>query len=155
MTPLYVRELSAALAASALLACGGSDGYGGSTAPQIAVAGSYATVVSLTANTCGSGITVQNMNTVVTHVAGATTFGMQHGVTYFGHLSANGHFTTDNTVFVDPAGTSTSTLKVTGDFSTTGFIADVTVSVVRDTPPNCAYSVHWVGSRQGSANVIP
>lgn len=136
-----------------LVGCGGSSGYGGSTAPQISVGGTYATVVSLTANTCGSSITVQNNNTVITHTAGALNFGMQHGVSYTGHLATSGHFTTDNALFADATGTSN--LTVTGDFSTTGLVADVTVAVTRNTPPNCTYSVHWIGTKQGSANVIP
>ena len=37
-----------------------------------------------------------------------------------------------------------------------GFDANVTVSVRRSaTPSNCRYVVHWVGTKQGSANTIP
>jgi hypothetical protein len=137
-----------------LAACG-SAAYG--TSPtKISVGGTYSTVVSLTANTCGSSITVQNNNTVVTHSAGATGFGMQHAsVNYTGQLDLYGHFTTNVVQVVAQDGTSTSSLSVVGDFSTTGFVADVNVSVVRNTPPNCAYTVHWIGTRQGGTNTIP
>lgn len=119
------------------------------------VAGTYTTAVSLTENSCGSGITVQPLATVVTHAAGAAALGLQHGpLNYTGTVTTAGAFTTQPNVVQD-AGVQ-STLNIAGQFSTTGFIADVTVDVVQSSAPtSCRYKVHWVGTKQGAANTIP
>lgn len=142
------------VAGCAIAACSNTTDPGGNS-KAILVAGTYPTAVTLTENTC-SGITVQPNTTVVSHTAGSATVSIQHGpITYSGTLASNGSFTTAAAVFPDPAGGTQSTLTVAGQFTTTGFVADVSVSVLRNTPPDCAYKVHWVGTKQGSPNVIP
>ena len=122
-------------------------------ADKIHVAGTYGTQVTLSDNTC-TGVTVMPLPTTVTHAAGATTFSLQHGpLTYSGSLTSAGAFTTAPRVIQD-GGTQT-TITIAGSFTTTGFIADVTVAIVNATPPNCGYKVHWVGTKTGSPNVIP
>jgi hypothetical protein len=135
-------------------ACAGSTGPANEV---LQVAGTYATAVSLTANSCGNTITVQPNPTVVTHVAGATTISLQHGpVTYSGTVTSAGAFTTQPVVVNDAGNGVQSTLTIAGQFATTGFTADVSVGVVQtQAPTTCAYSVHWVGTKQGSPNTIP
>ena len=134
--------------------CTSSNGPGGED-EVLRVAGTYTTQVSLTANTC-TGITVQSLPTTVAHTAGATTLSLTHGpLTYTGAVAVTGAFTTSPNVIQDPAAGMQTTLTIAGQFSTSGFVADVTANVVRTTPPNCAYTVHWVGTKQGSANTIP
>ncbi|HVF40427.1 MAG TPA: hypothetical protein VM939_11035 [Gemmatimonadaceae bacterium] len=119
------------------------------------LAGTYATAVSLTQNSCGSGITVQPLPTVVTHTPGGTAVSLQHGpLTHTGTVSAAGAFTTQANVVADPA-TGTSTLTIAGQFSLTGFVADVMVNVARNVGGACSYTVRWVGTKQGAPNTIP
>jgi hypothetical protein len=138
--------------ASLFLACKSS---GAPDDDRISVGGTYSTQVSLTENTC-PGTAVQPLPTVITHSAGASAFTLQHGpLTYTGTVSSSGSFTTTPNVIQDPPAGTQTTLTIAGQFSETGFIADVTVTILRNTPPDCAYRVHWVGTKQGSANTIP
>ena len=122
---------------------------------RLSVGGTYATQVSLTQNSC-TGITVQSLPTNVGHAAGATTLSVQHGpLTYTGTVTSSGSFTTAPNVVQDPAAGMQTTLTIAGQFSTTGFVADVTANVQKNTPPDCAYTVHWIGTKQGSVNIIP
>jgi hypothetical protein len=138
--------------ASFFLACKSS---GAPDDDRLSVGGTYLTQVSLTENTCPN-TTVQSLPTVVTHSAGSNALTLQHGpLTYTGSVSQSGAFTTTPNVIQDPPAGTQTTLTIAGQFSETGFIADVTVTVLKNTPPNCAYKVHWVGTKQGSANTIP
>ena len=139
------------LLAAALPACSGTTDP---SIEQIHVAGTYGTVVTLTENTC-TGITVQSLPTSVAHTEGSTSLTLTHGpLTYTGTLTTAGAFTTTPRTVGDPGGPQ-STLSIAGQFSTTGFVADVTVTVTSSTAPNCGYKVHWVGTKQGSPNSIP
>ena len=121
---------------------------------ELHVAGTYATAVTLTENSC-SGITVQPLPTTVAHAAGSTSLTLTHGpLAHTGTISSAGAFTTTPRTVGDPGGPQ-STLSIAGQFSVTGFIADVSVSVTSSVSPNCAYKVHWVGTKQGSPNAIP
>jgi hypothetical protein len=123
-------------------------------ADQIHVAGTYATAVSLTDNTC-TGITVQALPTTVAHTEGSTSLTLMHGpLAHSGTITSAGAFTTAPRTVGDPVGPQ-STLSIAGQFSATGFVADVTVTVTSSTAPNCGYKVHWVGTKQGSPNMIP
>ena len=122
---------------------------------RLFVGGTYATQVSLTQNSC-TGINVQPLPTTVSHAEGATTLSIQHGpLTYTGTVSSSGSFTTTPNVVQDPPAGIQTTLTIAGQFSRTGFVADVTANVLKNTPPDCAYTVHWIGTKQGSVNVIP
>jgi hypothetical protein len=122
---------------------------------QLKVAGTYATQVSLTENSCPN-ITVQSLPTVVNHAAGANALSLQHGpLTYSGTVSASGAFTTVPNVIQDPGAGTQTTLVIAGQFTATGFTAEVTVTMIRNVPPNCGYKVQWVGTKQGSPNTIP
>ena len=136
-----------------LSACGSNT-----TDPEpevLRVAGTYSTEVSLTENSCGSGITVSPMATVVTHTAGASTLGLQHGpLSYTGTVTSAAAFTTQPNVVQN--GGVQSTLNIVGQFTLTGFTATVTVDVVQtQAPTTCRYKVGWVGTKQGAANTIP
>lgn len=119
------------------------------------VAGTYTTAVSLTENSCGSGITVSPNPTVVTHTAGASTLGLAHGpLNYSGTVTSAAAFTTQPNVVQN--GGVQSTLNIVGQFTLTGFTATVTVDVVQSVAPTtCRYKVAWVGTKQGAANTIP
>ncbi len=121
------------------------------------VGGTYTTAVSLTENSCGSGIIVQSNPTVVTHAAAASTLGLSHGpLNYTGTVTPAGAFTTQANVVNDVANGVQSTLNIVGQFNTTGFNATVTVDVAQTRDPvTCRYKVTWVGTRQGAANTFP
>jgi imidazolonepropionase-like amidohydrolase len=128
---------------------------GDASAPGvIQVGGTYSTAVTLGDNTCGS-VTVQPLPTTVQHSAGATTFSLAHGpLTYQGTLETTGAFTTAPRSV--SGGGETSTLRIVGQFTVTGFTATVTVDVERPgSPLPCRYLVAWVGTKQGDPNIIP
>lgn len=138
-------------AALILAACGSGSGKsagptGGNNTPTSPIAGNYQTAVSLTSNSC-TGIVVQPNPTLVSHTAGATAFTMTHaGTEYQGTLAANNSFTTAARAI--PAGTVTHTLTISGQFTTNGFTADVTVNVTgTGNGAPCQYVVRWVGSK--------
>jgi hypothetical protein len=134
-----------------LNACGGEEE---STGPSqsIHVAGTYATAVTLTQNSCGA-VTVQPNPTTVTHAAGATALTVSHaGQSYTGTLQSNGAFSTTPRTL--SANGETYVISISGQFSTTGFVADTQVQVQRSSGA-CAYIVHWVGTKQGSPNTLP
>jgi hypothetical protein len=134
------------------LACG-SDDPGPTQSNLIQVGGRYATAVTLGTNSC-TGVTVQPQPTTVTHTAGATSFSLAHGpLTYFGTLQSDGRFTT--TPQSVSGGGATSTLRIAGQFSRTGFTATVTVDQTGGTPATCTYVVQWVGTKEGAPNIIP
>ncbi len=146
------RAAAFIVVASILKGCGGTSDPG----PEVLrVGGTYTTQVSLTQNTC-TGLTVQPLQTVVGHTPGATSLSVQHGpVNYTGTVTAAGAFsTTPATVQGAGAGDRT-TLSVAGQFSTTGFIADVTAAVTLSNVPACNYTVRWVGTKLGAANTVP
>jgi hypothetical protein len=124
---------------------------------KLSVGGTYGTAVSMASNTCGNTVSIQPLQTVVAHASGATTFTLTHGVAHSGTINSTAAFTTSPTVVQDPGnGGVQSTISIAGQFSTTGFVADATVDVLQTQQPNnCKYVVHWVGTKQGSPNVIP
>ncbi len=138
--------------ASFVQAC---DGTSEPTPDVLRVGGTYSTAVTLTQNTC-TGITVQSLSTVVNHAEGSANLSLQHGpVTYQGTVAAAGAFTTAP-VTVQGAGPGDRTsLSITGQFSATGFVADVSAAVTLSNVPSCTYTVHWVGTKQGSPNTFP
>lgn len=138
------------------LGCSGSSGKINEPL-QISVGGTYSTAVSMSSNTCGSTVSIQPLQTFVTHAAGGTNLILVHGVSHTGTVNSNASFTTNPTVVHDPSnGGVQSTIAIAGQFTTTGFTADATVDVVQSQQPNtCKYVVHWIGTKQGSPNVIP
>jgi hypothetical protein len=150
------RLLLSGLFVIATAACGGG---GGGTTPtptpaQLTVAGNYPTAVALLTDACG-GSQVQSNPTTVTHTAGTTSLQLGHaGSTYVGTISNDGKFTT--TPWTGTIGGSNYTVALTGQFSTTGFTATVTVDRVDSThPTGCRYTVSWTATKSGSPNVIP
>jgi hypothetical protein len=139
-------------------ACGG----GSSAAPAtpttpsnaIAVSGTYATRTTLIAerNTCGA-VTVQDNPTTVTHSAGATEISLAHaGSTYRGTIDNRGQFATPPANYPFPD--ADYTIGLTGQFSATGFTATVELTK-RAGSTTCTYAVSWLGTKQGSPNIIP
>ena len=150
--PVHILAVPLAIVTFSLVpACSSS---GGPEPEQLSVGGTYSTAVNITENTCGNTVSVSALPTGVVHNPGSSSLTLQHGVTHTGTITANGSFTTQPTV-VNSGGVQ-STLTITGQFNTTGFVADVTVGVQQTQLPNtCQYKVHWVGSKQGAPNVIP
>jgi len=124
---------------------------------ELSVGGTYSTAVSMASNTCGNTVSIQPLNTVVTHASGATSLTLTHGVSHAGTVTSSASFTTSPTVVQDPGnGGVQSTITIAGQFSTTGFVADATVDVLQSQQPNtCKYVVHWIGTKQGPPNIIP
>ena len=140
-----------------VLACFGQacDGTSEPTPDLLRVGGTYPTAVSLTQNTC-TGITVQPLPTVVTHAEGSGTLSIQHGpVTYSGSVGPAGAFTTTPVTVQGAGAGDRTTLSIAGQFSATGFVADVSAAVTLSNVPSCTYTVHWVGTKQGSPNTFP
>jgi hypothetical protein len=132
-------------------------GCGDSSEPdpaQLSVGGTYQTAVTLESNTCGD-VTVQPAPTTVTHAPGASTLSLAHaGNSYSGTVQSNGSFAT--TPLVVTQSTSSFTTSILGQFSTSGFEAQVTVQVQQQIQPSsCQYVVRWVGTRTSGTNVIP
>lgn len=152
-SPLWRHARDLAAAAMLAISCRG-DGGPGPTA--LSVGGTYQTQVSLVAgrNTCGA-VTVQNNPTVVTHSPGAHTLSLTHaGHAYPGTIDSIARFATPPTTI--SGGGSQYTLTITGQFTLTGFAADVQVDVHQpQTPQTCSYLVHWVGTKDGAPNTIP
>jgi hypothetical protein len=151
------RRMPGLMLAGVLAACGGGGSPtpttpSGPSAPVIAVAGDYTTVVALTENTCGQ-VTVAGLPTRVEHMPGATQFRLTHGLTYAGTLAADGMFTTDSQTVTDALGAQT--IRVTGRFTRTGFDAVASVAVQPPSAGACRYAVQWTGTKQGAPNVIP
>ena len=137
-----MSRLAALALPLALLACSSTTPPGSEGS---AIAGTYATAVTLTQSTC-TGITVQPNPTVIAHTAGSTTFTLTHaGQTYTGTLAANDAFTTAPRTI--GTGATASRITIAGTFQGTGFTADVQVEQGTGTPQACAYTVHWVGTR--------
>jgi hypothetical protein len=133
----------------AALCCGGSE-----EPAQISVAGTYATAVTLTENTCGT-VDVQPNTTTIVQTPGSLTFTLTHaGNSYNGQLSMDGNFNTLSRTLT--SGGSSFTIAIAGRFSQTGFEAAVEVLVSQTTAPtNCRYVVRWVGTRNSGTNTLP
>ena len=113
-----------------------------------AVAGRYATEVSLAENGCGA-VTIMPQVTTVRHAAGDSLFALTHGpLTYQGVLRPDGTFTT-RPLALPPDGGITTTIGITGRFTAAGFVAAARVEIARRPP--CHYVVRWVGRREGDA----
>jgi hypothetical protein len=132
--------------ACVLPACGG-----GTTAPPVlSVAGSYPTQATLVESGC-TGVTVQPATTTVAHAPGASTLSLTHaGITYGGTIQPSAAFTLDPRTV--GSGASAATVLIAGQFSRTGFTADVGVHLQAE---DCDYHVRWVGTKSGAPNVIP
>lgn len=143
-------------------ACSGGDPDAGGPADAgavdadpsvLAIAGQYATEVSLEESSC-SGIMVQSMTTTVSHEPGATELTLRHaGQTYAGGVERDGAFATEPHDVGSAA--ELHTLTIAGQFSTTGFEATVDAAVSRNGTPDCDYVVSWVGTKSGEPNTIP
>ncbi len=117
------------------------------------VAGNYATTVTLGESTC-TGIIVQNMPTTVAHVPGDTQLVLSHaGNAYPGTVEPDGSFATPPRAV--GGGGETHTITITGAFSTTGFEATLSVDVTRPAAGPCAYTVEWIGVKNGEPNHLP
>jgi hypothetical protein len=133
-----------------LMACGGNTHV--DLPPVLHVAGDYPTVVTLESTTC-SNIQTQSVPTSVTHTAGGSSLQLLHGgLTWSGQIQTNGAFTA---LLVVTVGSRTHSLPIAGQFSTTGFQGVVTATVTEPGQPDCGYTVHWVGTKQGADNTIP
>jgi hypothetical protein len=87
--------------------------------------------------------------TTVTHDPGATRLTLTHaGTAYPGTIGSDARFTTDPRTLSGGV-----QVAIGGRFLTTGFEAQVTVDQTGAAP--CRYVVGWVGTKQGSPNVIP
>lgn len=150
-TPGIILVL-AALSAPIGSGCGGGGAVTGPTRALVQVAGTYATAVALTQDSCG-GTTVEPRPTVIAHVPGETRLTLTHAALVCpGTVSADGRFVTDPVLVSESTGTST--VGIAGRFSTTGFDADTTVDVARAGASACRYVVHWTGTKQGPPNVL-
>jgi hypothetical protein len=108
------------------------------------VTGTYATAVRLLDNTCGN-VTVTPNPTTVTAGLGAGRFVLTHaGNSYDGTLQEDGHFTTDPKVLT--SGGTQFTVRITGQFSASGFLAQTTVDQ-SGVGGSCRYTVEWTGTR--------
>ncbi|MDQ6893068.1 MAG: hypothetical protein M3167_10355 [Acidobacteriota bacterium] len=108
------------------------------------VTGTYATAVRLLDNTCGS-VTVTPNPTTVTAGLAAGRFVLTHaGNSYDGTLQDDGHFTTDPKVLT--SGGTQFTIRISGQFSGTGFLAQTTIDQ-SGIAGSCHYTVEWTGTR--------
>jgi hypothetical protein len=152
-SPTWRHARGLVAAATLTISCRGVAGPGPAA---FSVGGTYQTQVSLVAgrNTCGV-VTVQNNPTVVTHSPRAHTLSLTHaGNAYPGTIDSTARFATAPTTI--SGGGSQYTLTINGQFTRTGFDADVPVDVQQpQTPQTCSYLVHWVGTKDGAPNTIP
>ena len=151
-----IHRAAAVLALSAA-ACGGSSSGGSPPAPStpvLSLGGAYQITPTLIANACGQ-VQVLPGPATVAHTPGATTLTLSHvGQTYSGTVDSRGAFQTVP-LAIAVGGGSTDTVAIAGTFNTTGFEATVTVDAAHVGAPQCAYSVRWLGTKQGAPNVIP
>lgn len=122
--------------------------------PEISVAGTYTTVVTLAENSCGA-VTVASLPTAVEQQPGELDFVLTHaGNRFNGTLQPDAAFTTDPLIL--HSGRDTYTVTVRGSFAPTGFAAQTKVEVQQvQAPQSCDYTVHWVGTKQGPPNDLP
>ena len=119
------------------------------------VGGTYSTAVTLVPgqNTC-TGVTVEDNPTAVDHTAGSTGIALTHaGTRYDGQIQTSGSFFAGPKTLVI-SGT-TYVISMTGQFTTRGFGADITVQATPAAGSACGYQVRWAATKQGSDNVIP
>jgi hypothetical protein len=129
------------------VACGGGGSDDGTTPPPAAsgFAGTYATQVTLTQNSCGT-VTVQSLPTTVTHNATSGAVTLVHGGTsYSGRVAGDSSFATTPRD-VDVGDGNQYRVTVAGKFGNRSFVADATVDRSGATG-HCQYVAHWVGSR--------
>lgn len=123
--------------------------------PQLlSVAGTYATAVTMVADSC-AGTVIQDNPTIVRQQPGDTIMSLTHAV-----IAASGSVHNDGTFQMAPAVVSISGVNyhvdIGGQFELRGFAATVHVGVGDiGQPTRCGYSVRWVGTKQGAPNVIP
>ncbi len=142
LTRTYVNPLNTAFQpiqdTSAFATCPGTV----LTVSQIT--GTYATAVRLLDNTCGN-VTVTPNPTTIAAGLGAGRFVLTHaGNSYDGTLLDDGHFTTDPKVL--SSGGTQFTIRITGQFSATGFLAQTTIDQ-SGAGGSCHYTVEWTGIR--------
>ena len=108
------------------------------------VVGTYATAVRLLDNTC-SNVTVAPNPTTISAGLAAGRFVLTHaGNSYDGTLQDDGRFTTDPKVI--SSGGTQFTIRITGQFSGNGFLAQTTVDQ-SGVGGSCRYTVEWTGTR--------
>ncbi|MEO8188827.1 MAG: hypothetical protein ABI682_00685 [Acidobacteriota bacterium] len=108
------------------------------------VTGTYATAVRLLDNTCGA-VTVTPNQTTIAAGAAAGRFVLTHADnSYDGTLQDDGHFATDPKVI--SSGGTQFTIRITGQFSGTGFLAQTAVEQ-SGAGGACHYTVEWTGTR--------
>ena len=134
-----------------LVACGASN----ATSPSpLSVAGTYATGVTMLADSC-TGTVIRDNPTIVQQQPGDTTMSLTHAViAAAGSVHNNGSFQMAP-VTVPIAGVNYH-VDIGGQFELRGFIATVHVGVGDlDQPTRCGYTVRWIGNKEGAPNVIP
>jgi len=152
MRPAVV--VSAALLA--LAGCSSDEPGPAPTVPRVvlSVAGDYPTTVTVTESTCPD-LAVQPNVTAVAHREGSTNVTLIHAdQSYAGTVTPSGAFTLVPKA-VDLGNGVTHTIAIDGRFSTTGFTATVKATVTTNSQPTCAYTVAWVGTKDGPPNTIP
>jgi len=108
------------------------------------ITGTYPTAVRLLDNTCGA-VTVSPMTTTITAGTGAGRFVLTHaGNSYDGTLQDDGSFATVPKVI--SSGGTQFTIRITGQFSATGFRAETQVDQA-GAGGSCRYTVEWIGTR--------
>lgn len=133
-------------------ACGGSPAT--SQPAVLSVAGTYATAVTMIADSC-TGTVIQDNLTFVQQQPGDTLMSLTHAV-----IAAHGSVHNDGRFQMAPAVVPISGVNyhvdIGGQFATQGFTAAVHVGVGDlGQPTRCGYTVHWSGTKQGPPNVIP
>jgi hypothetical protein len=123
--------------------------------PQLlSVAGTYATAVTMVADSC-TGTVIHDNPTIVQQQPGDTIMSLTHAVIVAsGSVRNNGQFLMAPVV-VPIAGVNYH-VDIGGQFELRGFAATAHVGVGDiGQPARCGYTVHWTGSKQGAPNVIP
>jgi hypothetical protein len=116
---------------------------------SLAIAGNYATDVSLLSSTC-PGVTVDSNPTSVEYSSGTSQIVLKHvGQTYVGRIRPDGSFTTEPRAIEIPG--ATHTLTISGQFNPSGFDATVRATVTQTAEPrSCSYDVKRTGTRKAS-----
>ncbi len=126
----------------------------GPSPPLLSVAGTYATAVTLIADSC-TGTMVHDNPTVVQQQPGDTIVRLTHAaIAASGSVHDDGRF--HMTPVVVPIAGVNYHVDIDGRFAMRGFAATVHVGVGDlGQPRRCGYTVRWIGDKQGAPNVIP
>jgi hypothetical protein len=134
-----------------IVACGASKA---TSLPLLSVAGTYATAVTLVADSC-TGTVIQDNPTIVQQQPGDTIVSLTHAVIAdSGSVHNDGKF--QMAPVVVPLSGVNYHVDIGGQFELRGFAATVHVGVGElGLPTRCGYTVRWIGNKQGAPNVIP